>query len=84
MATKRQSLGKGLDALLGMADNTDFDAPDSAQPAIADGELKQLPVDLLQRGKYQPRRDIHPDALEELATLYSNARRDATTCRSTD
>ena len=68
MATKRQSLGKGLDALLGMADNTDFDAPDSAKPAIADGELKQLPVDLLQRGKYQPRRDIHPDALEELAS----------------
>ena len=32
-----------------------------------DGPLKQIPVDLLQRGRYQPRVDIRQDSLEELA-----------------
>ena len=85
MATKRQSLGKGLDALLGITDSADFDAElngefsgefngevdasskPSTTPLTADGHLRQLPVELLQRGKYQPRRDINPEALEELA-----------------
>ncbi len=30
-------------------------------------ELQYLPLDLIQRGKYQPRRDMDPAALEELA-----------------
>ncbi len=30
-------------------------------------ELQHLPLDLIQRGKYQPRRDMDPQALEELA-----------------
>ena len=68
MAPKRQSLGKGLDALLGMADDTSFDAFDSPTSNAADGQLRKLPVELLQRGKYQPRRDINADALEELAS----------------
>tara|TARA_B110000090_G_scaffold204219_1_gene249971 strand:+ start:630 stop:1514 length:885 start_codon:yes stop_codon:yes gene_type:complete len=67
MATKRQSLGKGLDALLGMADDADFDAFDAPTSNTADGQLLQLPVELLQRGKYQPRRDINAEALEDLA-----------------
>jgi len=33
----------------------------------ADGQLAEVPVDLIRRGKYQPRRDMHPEALEELA-----------------
>ncbi|MCP5169452.1 MAG: ParB/RepB/Spo0J family partition protein [Hahellaceae bacterium] len=32
-----------------------------------DGEMHDLPVELIQRGKYQPRRDMDPAALEELA-----------------
>src|SRR6478735_10985048 len=32
-----------------------------------DGQLVKLPVEWLQRGKYQPRRDMDADALEELA-----------------
>src|SRR5690606_34600981 len=32
-----------------------------------DGILKHLPIEFLQRGKYQPRRDMHPEALQELA-----------------
>lgn len=32
-----------------------------------DGHLSQIPVDLIRRGKYQPRRDMNPEALAELA-----------------
>jgi len=32
-----------------------------------DGDLRQLPVELIQRGKYQPRREMDAEALEELA-----------------
>jgi ParB family chromosome partitioning protein len=34
---------------------------------LADGKLQQLPVELLQRGQYQPRRDFNADSLQELA-----------------
>jgi ParB family chromosome partitioning protein len=74
MAAKRKGLGKGLDALLGGAGGASGskDAQDaiaavtSPEPGI-DGKLTQLPVEFIQRGKYQPRRDMHPEALEELA-----------------
>jgi len=33
-----------------------------------DGELKHLPIEFLQRGRYQPRRDMDPQALEDLAS----------------
>jgi ParB family chromosome partitioning protein len=36
-------------------------------PAGEDRILRQLPVDLIQRGKYQPRKDIDPESLQELA-----------------
>ena len=50
-------LGRGLDALLG-----------SYAPSTADkDELRQIPLDLLCRGKYQPRTHMDPQALEELA-----------------
>ncbi|TVP92202.1 MAG: ParB/RepB/Spo0J family partition protein [Pseudomonadaceae bacterium] len=64
MAAKKRGLGRGLDALLGQS---------TAPQGQHDGELQQdhllkdLPVDLIQRGKYQPRRDMDPQALEELA-----------------
>lgn len=41
--------------------------PVSGGAAVHDHELARLPVDLLQRGKYQPRIDMHPDTLQELA-----------------
>jgi len=72
MATKRKGLGRGLDALLGGAGgtakaNTNASDISADQPLSSDEELKHVPVDLIQRGKYQPRRDMHPQALEELA-----------------
>ena len=65
MNAKRQSLGKGLDALLDFSD--DLDSVD-AKESVGDGTLQELPVEFLQRGKYQPRRDIDQDALAELAS----------------
>ena len=64
MATKRQSLGKGLDALLGIAEDISADQGFVAGGVKSeDGKLQQLPVELLQRGKYQPRSDFNADSL---------------------
>lgn len=80
--TRKRALGRGLDALIGAGarrrDSLDltsgaalesaetpslFAAPDEA----AAERLERLPLGQLSRGKYQPRRDIQPEALEELA-----------------
>jgi ParB family chromosome partitioning protein len=72
MATKKRGLGRNLNALLGNPHKKETQASNS-EPAATDelramdGDLRQLPIDLIQRGKYQPRRDMHPEALEELA-----------------
>nr|MBF0682173.1 ParB/RepB/Spo0J family partition protein [Pseudomonas sp.] len=64
MATKKRGLGRGLDALLGGTNVTVMEE----QAVQADAsELHHLPLDLIQRGKYQPRRDIDPVTLDELA-----------------
>jgi ParB family chromosome partitioning protein len=39
----------------------------SAHGTRADEELAKLPLDLLQRGRYQPRTDVRAETLEELA-----------------
>jgi ParB family chromosome partitioning protein len=76
MATKRPSLGRGLEALLGNvspASNAVAAPPGAIDAASAptgvprDEELLRLPVDLLQRGRYQPRLDMRPESLQELA-----------------
>jgi ParB family chromosome partitioning protein len=72
MTSKRQSLGKGLDALLGIEEEDDNFlsgalSPEATSQLTADGVLQQLPVEFLQRGQYQPRRDLNPEALQELA-----------------
>lgn len=62
MSARRRTLGRGLDALLSPSST----AQDG--PAGADGELRALPVDQLQRGQYQPRVDMRPESLDELAS----------------
>lgn len=64
MATKKRGLGRGLDALLG--GNTAATLEEEAVK-VDSRELQYLPLELIQRGKYQPRRDMDPAALEELA-----------------
>ena len=64
MAVKKRGLGRGLDALLSGPTVTSLEE----QAVQADErELQHLPLDLIQRGKYQPRRDMDPQALEELS-----------------
>lgn len=65
---KRKSLGRGLEALLstGSSDNTK-DKP-KAQRDLSGGDgLREVPIDQLSRGQYQPRVDMREEALEELA-----------------
>ena len=71
MTARKRGLGRGLDALLGASNapaspvGAETEAED---PAVADDRLlREIPVDLIQRGTYQPRRDIEPESLQELA-----------------
>lgn len=64
MAVKKRGLGRGLDALLS---GPSISALEEQAVKVDRKELQHLPVDLIQRGKYQPRRDMDPQALEELA-----------------
>jgi len=57
MAVKKRGLSRGLDALL----SGSMASVASADPKGAD--LREVPVDLLQPGKYQPRTDMHPESL---------------------
>jgi ParB family chromosome partitioning protein len=65
MAAKKRGLGRGLDALLG-GDTNLAEMGRSGEAAARDG-IATLPLDLLQRGRYQPRRDFNPERLQELA-----------------
>lgn len=60
-AAKKRGLGRGLDALLG----GDGDAAPSV--LTQEGELRMLPIQQIQPGKYQPRRHWNDEALDELA-----------------
>lgn len=60
---KKRGLGKSLDALLvGSMVSTDESSSLKAE------KLSHLPISQIQRGKYQPRREMDPDALEDLAS----------------
>lgn len=65
MAAKKRGLGKGLDALLSTRV--------IEEPAAAEGneELRNLPVDLLQRSPFQPRTNFEEEALQDLADSIS-------------
>lgn len=61
MSGKKRGLGRGLDALLGIG---------AEQVAIEEAngdQLKQVPIELIQRGQYQPRLAMDDTALNELA-----------------
>ena len=77
---KKRGLGKGLSdlglgALLGdlQTPQMAISSPEISAPFIhpennvIDGQLMKLPMNALQPGKYQPRKIIAPEALEELA-----------------
>ncbi|WP_199536026.1 ParB/RepB/Spo0J family partition protein [Dyella solisilvae] len=61
-AAKKRGLGRGLDVLLGAADE-----PGKPSVLEQEGELRTLPIQQIQPGKYQPRRHWNDEALDELA-----------------
>ncbi len=65
--SKKKRLGRGLDALLSKTAAEPAGAP-AAQAEAGGDRLRNLPVDLLQRGRYQPRIDMRQESLEELAS----------------
>ena len=78
MSTKKRGLGRGLNELLASAKAAPVAVAPGMIPGAIEGQpnevvqpggaiLKKLPVDLMQRGKYQPRVDMHPETLQDLA-----------------
>ena len=69
MSARKRGLGRGLDALL--ATQSAQAAPEAQDTPSAESTesagLTKLPIEQLKPGKYQPRKDMSPDALEELA-----------------
>ena len=66
---RKPTLGRGLADLLGQA-RTGTPAPAvvaAGVPGTTGEELTRLPLDLLQRGRYQPRLDMRQESLTELA-----------------
>ena len=63
MSARKKRLGRGLDALL---------SKPAVEPVAVSGDadtsgLKMIPLDLLQRGQYQPRVDMRQESLQDLA-----------------
>ena len=78
MMQKKPTLGRGLADLLGRPappvaevsvaqPPTPIAAPPRAPASRPGEELAKLPLDVLQRGRYQPRVDMRPESLQELA-----------------
>lgn len=67
MSIKKRGLakGRGLDALLGSIQKEKLQLENQS---LDHGQLKQVDVKLLKRGEYQPRRFIHEQDLQELAS----------------
>lgn len=63
MALKKRGLGRGLDALLGSSTTPQPVSETGSQAS----QLQDIALDLIQPGKYQPRKDMDQQALEELA-----------------
>jgi len=73
MSPKKRGLGKGLDALLSTSNTARSKQVEADTIKVAEqvidqqGELRQLPVEFLIPGEYQPRKDMSADALDDLA-----------------
>ncbi|MBH0059114.1 ParB/RepB/Spo0J family partition protein [Pseudoalteromonas sp. SWXJZ94C] len=77
MSAKKRGLGRGLDALLSSSkpapsvskEQDTSNVTEAMQKAAANNsELQKLPIEFLHSGKYQPRKDMSEEALEELAS----------------
>jgi ParB family chromosome partitioning protein len=70
MPVKKRGLGRGLDALLGGGRDEQLGA-EEAQEGVAvlpaEERVASLPLEFIQRGRFQPRREFDPDSMRELA-----------------
>lgn len=70
---KKRGLGRGLDALIAGINtpaetaNIQSETNEKHEQGVGDKHLKEIPIEFLQPGQYQPRKDMHPEALEDLA-----------------
>jgi len=69
---KKRGLGKGLEALLGsgarhLKDDVTAAVSSTAEQTPSSAEFQHLAIDVIQRGRYQPRTNFNLDALQELA-----------------
>jgi ParB family chromosome partitioning protein len=67
MTAKKRGLGRGLEALLTNSNKQRDNELQVPELEFAASELQQLPIEWLQPGRYQPRKDMAPEALEDLA-----------------
>lgn len=67
MATKRRGLGRDLAALLGTSGTGTAASEAETEVNVSADKLRSLPLDLLQRGQYQPRDDMRTETLDNLA-----------------
>lgn len=78
MSAKKRGLGRGLDALLSSSKPTPSASKEQDTSNVTEAvknaagpnnsELQKLPIEFLHSGKYQPRKDMSEEALEELAS----------------
>ena len=78
MSAKKRGLGRGLDALLSSSKPTPSASKEKDTSNVTEAvknaagpnnsELQKLPIEFLHSGKYQPRKDMSEEALEELAS----------------
>ncbi len=78
MSAKKRGLGRGLDALLSSSkpspsaskeqDTQNVTEVVKSTVSATDNPLQTLPIEFLHSGKYQPRKDMSEEALEELAS----------------
>lgn len=65
--SKKRGLKRGLDALLSGVDTAAFNDVNEGMAETASTGLNEIPVDQICRGRYQPRREMDNETLEELA-----------------
>ena len=70
MTGKKPSLGRGLAELSPLMARKAAAIEQDAPPPVGD-RMANLPLDLLQRGKYQPRSDMRPETLNALVAADS-------------
>lgn len=70
MNAKKRGLGRGLNSLISHSHQpvASTDTPQAPVSPAKEGRLQQIPLEHIVVSPYQPRRDMAPEALEELAS----------------